>query len=85
MAQVGGCFALALIHEPLRAREHTQHLISLSSALGVLQNDTAPMIGDHAPFFDLLQRSKAAEAGKIVVQAAIPDARGLSRVVDITH
>jgi hypothetical protein len=45
----------------------------------------APKIIDDPPFFDLLQRSKAAEAGKVVVQAAIPYARGLSGAVDITH
>jgi hypothetical protein len=43
-----------------------QHLIRISPLLGVLQNDTAPMTIDNAPFFDLLQRSKAAEAGKVI-------------------
>jgi hypothetical protein len=44
-----------------------------------------PKIIDDPPFFDLLQGSKAAEAGKVVVQAAIPYARGLSGAVGITH
>jgi hypothetical protein len=50
-----------------------------------LQNDTAAMIIDNPPFLDLVQRSKAAEAGKVIVQAAIAYARGLSGAVDITH
>jgi hypothetical protein len=45
----------------------------------------APIITDNPPFFDFFQGSKAAEAGKVIVQAAIPYARGLSRAVDITH
>jgi hypothetical protein len=49
-----------------------------SALLGVLQNDLAPMFIDHSPFPDLLQGSKAAEAGQPVVEAAIADARGLS-------
>jgi hypothetical protein len=53
--------------------------------LGVSQNDPAPMIVDNRPFLDFLQGSKTAEAGIIVVQAAISDARGLSGAVDITH
>jgi len=42
-------------------------LIRLSPLLGVLQNDAAPMVIDNTPFFDLLQRSKAAEAVKVIV------------------
>jgi hypothetical protein len=57
----------------------------LSPLFGVLQNDTAPMIIDNPPFLDLVQRSKAAEAGKVIVQAAIAYARGLSGAVDIIH
>ena len=52
---------------------------------GVLQDDTAPMIIDYPPFFDLLQGSKAADADEVIVQAAISYARGLSGAVDITH
>jgi hypothetical protein len=52
---------------------------------GVLQNDTAPMIIDNTPFFDLLQGSKAAEADKVIIQAAISYARGSSGVVDVAH
>jgi hypothetical protein len=33
----------------------------LPSPLDVLQNDTAPMIIDNAPFLDLLQGSQAAD------------------------
>jgi len=50
-----------------------------------LQNDAAPVIVGNPPFFDLLQGSKAAEAGKVIVQAAIAYARGLSGAADITH
>jgi hypothetical protein len=57
----------------------------LSPLFGVLQNHTAPMIIDNPPFLDLVQRSKAAEAGKAIVQAAIAYARGSSGAVDITH
>jgi hypothetical protein len=53
--------------------------------MGVLQNGMPPNIVDNPPFFDLLQGSKAAETGKVVVQAAIPYARGLSSAVDVTH
>jgi hypothetical protein len=45
----------------------------------------APTIIGHPPFSDLLERSKAAEAGKVIVQAAISYARRLSGGVDITH
>jgi hypothetical protein len=64
---------------------HMRYLIRLSSLLGVLQNDTAPMIIDNPPFLNLLQGSIAAEAGKFIVQAAISYARGFSGAVDITH
>ena len=53
--------------------------------LGVLQNDEAPLIIDNPPLFDLLQGSKAAETGKVIVQAAISYARGFRGIVDITH
>ena len=66
-------------------RDLAQPLIRLSAPCGVLQYDAASMIIDNAPFLDLLQGSKAAEAGKGIVQAAISDARGLSGAVDITH
>jgi hypothetical protein len=42
-------------------------LTRLSPLLGVVQNDAAPMIIDNPPFFDLLQGSKAAQAGKVIV------------------
>jgi hypothetical protein len=57
----------------------------LSALLGVLQNDAAPMMIGYTPFFDFLHGSKAAEAGQIIIQAAISDARGLSGAVDISH
>jgi len=66
-----------------QARE--RDLMRLAPLLGVLQNDTAPMIIDHRPLFDLLDRSKAPETDIVIVQAAISYARGLSGVVDITH
>jgi hypothetical protein len=50
-----------------------------------LQNDSAALIIDNPPFFDLLHGSKAAEAGKVIVQAAISYARGLNGAVDISH
>jgi hypothetical protein len=57
----------------------------LSTLLGILQNGTAPMMIDNGPFLDLLERSKAADADIVIVQAAISLARGLSAVVGITH
>jgi hypothetical protein len=50
-----------------------------------LQNDAAPTIIDKPPFFDLLHGSKAAQAGQVIVQAAIADAGGLNGAVRITH
>jgi hypothetical protein len=50
-----------------------------------LQNDAAPMLIDDRPFLDLLQRSKAAQAGKVIVQATIADAGRLNGAADITH
>jgi hypothetical protein len=50
-----------------------------------LQNDATPMMIDNPPFLNLLQGSKAAAAGKVIVQAAISYARRLSGAVDITH
>jgi hypothetical protein len=57
--------ALGIIRS--RWRDFVQHLTCRVALLGVLQNDAAPMIIDKAPFFDLLQRSKAAEASIVVV------------------
>jgi hypothetical protein len=48
-------------------RDLSQHLIRLSPLLGVFQNDTAPMIIDKPPFLDLLQGSKAAQTGVVIV------------------
>jgi hypothetical protein len=61
------------------------NLTRLSALLRTLQNDAAPMIIDNSPFLDLLQGSKAAEADKTIVQAAISYAWGLSGTIDITH
>jgi hypothetical protein len=69
----------------VRDRRRNNASARLSSLLGVSQNDPAPLLVDHRPFLDFLQGSKAAEAGIIVVQAAISNARGLSGAVDITH
>jgi hypothetical protein len=66
-------------------RDLARNPTRLSPLLGVLQNDAAPMIIDNPPFFDLLQRSKAAEARQVIVQAAISYARGLIGAVDVTH
>jgi hypothetical protein len=68
------------------------YLTRLSTLLGALQNDAAPMIVGHSPFFDFFQGSKAAEADKTIVQAANSYAWGLGRyagglnkTIDITH
>jgi hypothetical protein len=45
----------------------TQHLMGLSPPPCILQNQTPPMIVDNPPFFDLLDRPKAAEADEIIV------------------
>jgi hypothetical protein len=52
--------------------------------LGVLHNDAAPSIIDRPPFFDFVQGSKAAEAGIVIVEAALSHARGLSSA-QISH
>jgi hypothetical protein len=66
-------------------REFAQPLIRLSSLHRVLQNNSAPIAVHNPPFFDLLQGSKAAEACKVVVEAAISYARRLGGVVIFTH
>jgi hypothetical protein len=43
------------------------------------------MIIDNPPFFDLLHGAKAAETGKVIIQAAIAYAGGFSGAVGITH
>lgn len=48
---------------------------SFSALIGVSQNDTAPRIIDNPPLFDLFQRPKAAETDKVIIEAAILDAR----------
>jgi hypothetical protein len=63
----------------------SRELDGLSPSTGVFQNDAAPVIVDNSPFLDLVQGSKAAEADRVIVQAAITYARGLSRAVGITH
>jgi hypothetical protein len=62
-----------------------RNLEGLPPLIGVLQNHTAPVIVDDAPFLDLLQGSKAADADEVVVQAAVSYAWGSSGAVDITH
>jgi hypothetical protein len=49
--------------------------MGLSALVGVLQDLAAPHIVDNRPFFDLIQGSKAAQTGEVIVQAAIPYAR----------
>jgi hypothetical protein len=66
-------------------RDVARHLIRASSLPGVLQNDAAPVIVDHPPFFDLVQGSKAAKANQVIVQAAITYARRVQGTVDVTH
>jgi hypothetical protein len=71
--------------ERLSAVIPVQRSMRLSAPFGVLQNDEAPMMIGDTPFFDFVHGSKAAEAGQIIVQAAISDARRLSGAVDFTH
>jgi hypothetical protein len=52
---------------------------------GVLQNDAPSMTIGQPPLFDLIQGSKAAEAGEVIVQAAISDARGPGGAVEFIH
>jgi hypothetical protein len=59
--------------------------MGLSSLLSVLQNGRALPVVDGSPEFDLLQGAKAAEAGIVIVQAAMPDAGGDDGVVFIAH
>ena len=69
-----------------RRRDLLQPLLTgLSALFGVPQNDTAPLMIDEAPFLDLLESTKAAEADQVIVQAAISHARGLDGAVDIAH
>jgi len=56
----------------------------LPALSGVLQNDAATAVIDNPPLFDLLQRSKAAEADKVVVEAAIAYTRRFGGTVHIT-
>jgi hypothetical protein len=55
------------------------------TVVGVLQNGAAPTIIHKPPFFDLFQGSKAAQAGEVIVEAAIADTRGLNCAVGVTH
>jgi len=47
----------------------------LSALFGVLQNHEAPLSVGQPPFLDLVQGSKAAKAGKVIAQTAIPYTR----------
>jgi hypothetical protein len=38
----------------------------VAPALGVVQDDAAPMFVDNRPFFDLFQRAKATKADKVI-------------------
>jgi hypothetical protein len=68
-----------------RATPVSRDLESLSPPIRIFQNDTAPVIVDNSPFFDLFQGSKAADADEVVVQAAIAYARGFGEAVGIDH
>jgi hypothetical protein len=70
---------------PLQGSAAAPHFTGIFALPGILQNDPAPMFIDDPPFLDLVQGSKAAQAGQVIVQAAISNARGLSAVVDVTH
>jgi hypothetical protein len=59
--------------------------MGLPALRGVLQDQLAAMLVGKGPLLDLFQGSKASQAGQVVAQAAIPDARRLSGVVHITH
>jgi hypothetical protein len=43
------------------------------------------MLIDNRPFLDFLQGSKAAQTGKVIVEAAIADAGGLNDALGIAH
>jgi hypothetical protein len=43
------------------------------------------MVIGNRPFFDFFERSKAAEAVQVIVQAAVSYARRLNIVVDVSH
>jgi hypothetical protein len=45
----------------------TRQVVRGFPVLGILQNDAAPMMIDDPPFFDLLQGSKAAQTGVVIV------------------
>jgi hypothetical protein len=77
--QSGPCAVVTRGHR--RDAVQLQGLMLSAALLGVLQNDPAPIAVDNPPFPDLVQRSKAAEAGKLIVQAAIAYA-GRGRGVD---
>jgi len=62
-----------------------QNMVRLSALLGVLQNDMTAISVNQPPFLDLLESPKAAQAGIVIVEAAISDAGGLSRTGEITH
>jgi hypothetical protein len=51
----------------------------------ILQNVAAPTIIDNRPLLDLVQRSKAAQADVVIVEATIAHARRLSGIVGVTH
>jgi hypothetical protein len=53
--------------------------------LGIIEDRRAPLIIDEAPLLDLLQGTKTAETGVVIVEAAVSYARGLSEPVHVTH
>jgi hypothetical protein len=42
-------------------------LVDLSSSIGILQNNSTPMTIDNPPFLNLIQGSKTADAGTVIV------------------
>jgi hypothetical protein len=59
--------------------------MSLLALHGVLQDDQTSIVVDDAPLLDLLDGSKTAETGKVIVQAAISNAGRLHGAGDVTH
>jgi hypothetical protein len=57
----------------------------LSSPLGALQDDLAPIVTDNTPLFDFFHAPKAAEADEVIIQATISYTRRLSGTVDVGH
>jgi hypothetical protein len=55
------------------------------AALGIQQNNAAPMLVDDSPLLDLLDGPKTPDADIEVVQAAVSYAGGLGGALDLAH